>query len=73
MVNMQAFVKELNLTVLSVSSGESWDLSSPEINRPGLELIGFYEQASKLHRINGQRAMDEIFNDFRTILDPLQA
>ena len=36
-------------------------------------LIGFYEQASKLHRINGQRAMDEIFNDFRTILDPLQA
>ena len=43
MVNMQAFVKELNLTVLSGSSGESWDLSSPEINRPGLELIGFYE------------------------------
>lgn len=43
MVNMQAFVKELNLTVLSGSSGENWDLSSPEINRPGLELIGFYE------------------------------
>ena len=43
MVNMQAFVKELNLTVLSGSSGESWNLSSPEINRPGLELIGFYE------------------------------
>ncbi len=43
MVNMQAFVKELNLTVLSGSSRESWDLSSPEINRPGLELIGFYE------------------------------
>ena len=36
-------------------------------------LIGFYEQAGKLHRINGQREMDEIFGDFRTILDPLQA
>ncbi len=35
-------------------------------------LFGFYEQAGKLHRINGQRAMDEISNDFRAILDPLQ-
>ncbi|MEW5839159.1 MAG: adenylate kinase [Pseudomonadota bacterium] len=36
-------------------------------------LIGFYQQAGKLHRINGQRAMDVIFDDFRAILDPLQA
>ncbi len=43
MVNMQAFVKELNLTVLSGSSHDTWDLSTPEINRPGLELIGFFE------------------------------
>ena len=43
MVNMQAFVKELDLTVLSDSSRENWDLSSPEINRPGLQLIGFYK------------------------------
>lgn len=43
MVNMQAFVKELNLTVLSGSTLENWDLTSPEVNRPGLELIGFYQ------------------------------
>ncbi len=43
MVNMEAFVKELNLTVLSGSTRETWDLSTPEINRPGLELIGFFE------------------------------
>lgn len=43
MVNMKDFAKELNLTFLSGSSKEVWDLSSPEINRPGLEFIGFYE------------------------------
>jgi len=36
-------------------------------------LIEFYDQAGKLHRINGQRGMDVIFNDFCAILDPLKA
>ncbi len=38
MVNMQDFAKALNLTVLSGSSKEVWDLTSPEIIDPGLNL-----------------------------------
>ena len=35
-------------------------------------LIEFYQQANKLHRIDGQRSMEAIFDDFRAILDGLQ-
>ncbi len=35
-------------------------------------LIEFYQQAGKLHRIDGQRAMDVIASDMQHILDPLR-
>lgn len=43
MVKMQDFAKELSLTVLCGSSKDVWDLTSPEVNRPGLEFVGFYD------------------------------
>lgn len=43
MILMQAFVQALNLTILSSSSRAAWDLESAELNRPGLELNGYYE------------------------------
>ena len=43
MILMQAFVQALNLTILSSSSRVAWDLESAELNRPGLELNGYYE------------------------------
>lgn len=43
MVNVQDFIKTLNLQVLSSTSREEWDIPSVELNRPGLQFVGFYE------------------------------
>ncbi|MDO5022532.1 MAG: HPr(Ser) kinase/phosphatase [Eubacteriales bacterium] len=43
MVDADKFAKELNLSVLSPSTVKQWDIESAEFNRPGLELVGFYE------------------------------
>lgn len=43
LVNADRFAEELNLTVLSPSTVKEWDIQSAEINRPGLELVDFYE------------------------------
>jgi HPr kinase/phosphorylase len=43
MVNGKAFVQALSLRVLSPSTQSTWQISSPELNRPGLELTGYYE------------------------------
>ncbi|MBQ6950987.1 MAG: HPr kinase/phosphorylase [Clostridia bacterium] len=43
MVKVQDFIKTLNLQVLSPTSREEWDIPSVELNRPGLQFVGFYE------------------------------
>lgn len=43
MVNAQEFAKALNLKVLFASEKAEWDISSAELNRPGLEFVGFYD------------------------------
>ena len=43
MVKVQDFIKTLNLQVLSSTSREEWDIPSVELNRPGLQFVGFYE------------------------------
>lgn len=43
MVDADKFAKELNLIVLSPSTVKEWDIQSAEFNRPGLELVGFYD------------------------------
>ncbi len=43
MVKVQDFIKTLNLQVLSPTTREEWDIPSVELNRPGLQFVGFYE------------------------------
>lgn len=43
MIKTQDFIKELSLQVLSPTSKEEWDIHSAELNRPGLQFVGFYE------------------------------
>ena len=43
MINAQDFIKSLSLQVLSPSSRQEWDIHSAELNRPGLQFVGFYE------------------------------
>ena len=43
MINAQDFIKSLSLQVISPSSKEEWDVASAELNRPGLQFVGFYE------------------------------
>lgn len=43
MVNAQDFIKALSLEVLSPGRVKEWDIISAELNRPGLQFVGFYE------------------------------
>jgi HPr kinase/phosphorylase len=43
MVNAQDFAQALKLSVLFPSTKTQWDISSPEVNRPGLEFVGFFD------------------------------
>lgn len=43
MINAQEFIKALSLHVLSPSTRETWDMETADINRPGLQFVGFYE------------------------------
>ena len=43
MVKVQDFIKTLNLQVLSPTTREEWEIPSVELNRPGLQFVGFYE------------------------------
>lgn len=43
MINAKDFATALNLKTLSPSSQTEWNIESAEFNRPGLELVGFYE------------------------------
>ena len=43
MIKAQDFIKELSLQVLSPTTREEWDIHSAELNRPGLQFVGFYD------------------------------
>ncbi|MBE5777664.1 MAG: HPr(Ser) kinase/phosphatase, partial [Clostridiales bacterium] len=43
MINAQDFIKSLSLQVLSPSSRTTWEMHAADINRPGLQFVGFYE------------------------------
>jgi len=43
MINANDFIQALSLQVLSPSTRQDWNLSTPELNRPGLQFVGFYE------------------------------
>lgn len=43
MVNAKHFAQALNLSVLSPSTKVEWNIESAEFNRPGLELVGYYD------------------------------
>ena len=43
MINAQEFIEALSLQALCPFSKEEWDINSAELNRPGLQFVGFYE------------------------------
>ncbi len=43
MINAQDFIKDLSLQVLSPAKRTEWDIHAAELNRPGLQFVGFYE------------------------------
>lgn len=43
MVNANDFATALNLSILSPSTQTEWNIESAEFNRPGLELVGYYD------------------------------
>ena len=43
MINAKKFISELNLQVLNPSSRDEWEIKSAELNRPGLQFVGYYE------------------------------
>ena len=43
MINVKDFVKKLNLEVLSPTTRKEWEINTAELNRPGLQFVGFYE------------------------------
>ena len=43
MIQAADFAKALHLTELSPSTKKEWDIRSADLNRPGMQLCGFYE------------------------------
>lgn len=43
MINAADFARKLNLHVLSPSTVTAWDITSPNLNRPGMQFTGFYD------------------------------
>ena len=43
MINSESFIQALDLQVLCPSSQKEWDIHAAELNRPGLQFVGFYE------------------------------
>ena len=41
MINVQSFIQGLNLQVLSPTTQTEWDIHAAELNRPGLQFVGF--------------------------------
>ena len=43
MINAEKFIREMELTVLSPSTATEWDVRSAELNRPGLQFVGYFD------------------------------
>ena len=43
MISAKKFETDLHLQCLLPSSKESWDIRTPDLNRPGMQFCGFYE------------------------------
>jgi HPr kinase/phosphorylase len=43
LINIEEFVEKLNLTVLSPTTKTEMDVSTADINRPGMQFCGFYD------------------------------
>ena len=43
MIHAAGFVRALELTELSPSTRTEWDITAPDVNRPGMQFCGFYE------------------------------
>ena len=43
MIVAKDFIEALSLQVLSPTSRKTWDIHSAELNRPGLQFVGYYE------------------------------
>ena len=43
MIKARDFQQALGLECLVSSSYDTWDILSPELNRPGMQFCGFYE------------------------------
>jgi len=42
-INADKFIKAMDLTVLSPSTATEWDVQSAELNRPGLQFVGYFD------------------------------
>lgn len=63
MVNAGEFAQALGLTCLTPSVNTEWDIESAEINRPGLELVGYYDHfAFKRPQVMGNVEMTYILS-----------
>ena len=43
MIHAEDFQREMNLTCLVSSTRDAWDIRTADVNRPGMQLCGFYE------------------------------
>lgn len=43
MIDAEKFIKAMELTVLSPSTNTRWDVRSAELNRPGLQFVGYFD------------------------------
>jgi len=63
MVNGKEFTQALSLRVLSPTTKARWPITSPELNRPGLELTGYYEHfAYERPQVIGNAEMGYLMN-----------
>ena len=44
MIKTDDFIKTLNLEVLNASSKDEMDINATDLNRPGMQFCGFYEE-----------------------------
>ena len=63
MVNGKEFTQALSLRVLSPTTKAMWPIVSPELNRPGLEMTGYYEHfAHERPQVIGNAEMGYLMN-----------
>lgn len=63
MIAVQDFVRTLRLQVLVSAEVQEWDLQSADINRPGLQLAGYYDYfAYERPQVIGKSEMSYLFS-----------